>query len=168
LAYKYYNAVYCKYPTSYLADDALGMLGLIHCQNKEYKEALNVYVKLLKQYPHSDQTDFIWASIRECLMEFKLSPDGVNYTFGNQVINSKEFLQISINATNKTGYYDLLERFNFWQNYLNIYNSDHKSRVEYIKSLLQAEIFIEAESQLSKIPKEYHQALKYLEIKKIL
>lgn len=130
-AYENYTKVYKLFPTSNLADDALAMSGGMLHNQKKYKEALEVYIKFFKEYPHSDMPAIsIWESMESCLRNFK-KREGY-FTFDNQRIAADQFLRLTLDVAHHRNSYSLLDRFNFWEDYSKRYQSNHKFRFGFL------------------------------------
>jgi hypothetical protein len=165
-AFEYYYRVYENFPLSSLADDALAMSGGVLYYAGKYKSALDIYTKFLKEYPNSDLNfDRIWESMEKCLSNFKNS--GHKYVYGDQVIPEKEFAKIAIDVTQQRSSYQLLDRFNFWDEYSKGYGTKNKFQLEYIQRLLEDGNFLEAERQKIIISKNHIQFVRFLEISKL-
>ena len=162
-AYWIYYSVYQQYPTSYLADDALAMTGsILYIQNKIAK-ALDIYEKVLEEYPHSDIE--LWGSIGMCLRKFERNGD--HYAYQGQIIPAERFQNLVILVSEKKKTYALLERFDYWEKYMRTHPSDDLGRQAYISSLLEKANFLQAQMEINKISQEYQPIVRFLKISKL-
>jgi len=162
-AHNYYIRVYERFPNCYLADDALAMSAGMLYMGECYKDALGVYLDYFKKYPHSDvDPDSIWISMKWCLMKFKR--DGDVYRCQDEVISYEKFAKLTLMVTKELDSYSLLERFDFWEQYVEKFNPKRKVLLEYIRFLLVRENFLEADKHIKKLDKEYLSTATYLKI----
>jgi len=165
-AYGFYYKVYQSFPTSNLADDALAMsAGMLYNQGK-YKDALETYVKVFKEYPDTDVPAIrIWESMGSCLEKFK--EEKGYFISGEQRIPAAKFLSLALDVSHHRNSYTLLDRYSFWEDYLKRYRTNQKFRLEYIQRLLTTENFLEAQKQKNRLSRETWPIGEYLEICKL-